>query len=233
MVNPEVVLPETDPIKSWEYDFSGKSITTKVFSSSLANTASALVVIGKDLVARSINHILEEYGDSSTATLSISPPQYALVQKLGKVKVSYYETGEVCFTGEGGEIRVKSSKPPLRVQEVENNINSGNYITKVDLSKLKLKTMSKFTLDKLYLVFKSGSFSIVTDSARKTLEIPDLVLDEPITLEMMSGDLKHLFGEITVRDMVMKNQTMYVLKSSDKEKVTYLLVRPTNKSLSW
>lgn len=233
MVQPEVVLPETEPIKSWEYDFSGKSITTKVFSSNLANTASALVVLGENLVARSINHILEEYGDSSTATLSISPSQYALVQKLGKVRVSYYGSGEVSFVGETGEVRVKSSRPPLMIQEVEKNISSGKYITKVDLSKLKLKTMNKFTLDKVYLVFKNGSFSLVTDSARKTLEIPDLVLDEQITLEMMSGDLKHLAGEVTIMEVVMKTQTLYVLKSSEKEKVTYLLVKPTNKSLTW
>ena len=233
IVQPEVVLPKTGPVKSWEYDFSGKSITTKVFSSNLANVASALVVLGENLVARSINNILEEYGDSSTATLSISPPQYALVQKLGKVRVSYYSSGEVSFSGETGEVRVKSSSPPIMIKEVEKNLSSGKYLAKVDLSKLKLKTLNKFTLDKVYLVFKSGSFSFVTDSARKTLEIPDLILDEQVTLEMMAGDLKYLAGEVTVMEVTMKSQILYVLKSSEKEKVTYLLLRPTNKSLNW
>ena len=233
IVQPEVVLPEGDPVKTWEYDFSKKSITTKVFSANLVNSASTSVILGENLVARSTNNLLEEYGDSSTAILSITPPQYALVQKLGKVKVSQWSTGEVSFLGEEGEVRVKRSRPPLLVAEVEKNLCSGGDIAKVDISKLKLKILSKFTLDKVYLVFKTGSFSIVTDSARKTLEVQDITLDSPITLEILAGDLKYLTGELSLKEVKLNTQTLYVIKSEDGEKKTYLLLKPSFKTMAW
>lgn len=229
---PEVMLPAEDPIKIWDYDFSGKSINTKVITNTV-NLASALVIIGENLVARSVNNLLEQYGDSSTATLSISPVQYALVQKLGKVRVKYYNSGEVAFVGEDREVRVKYSKPPLRIQDVEKNLTQNSSFGKIDISKLKLKILAKFTLDKVYLILKSGSFSIVTESARKTAEAPELKLQNQIILELLAGDLKYLVGEVSISEVEMRTKKLYVLRAEDKDKVTYLLVPPSYKDLSW
>lgn len=229
---PEVMLPAEDPIKIWDYDFSGKSINTKVITNTV-NLASALVIIGENLVARSVNNLLEQYGDSSTATLSISPVQYALVQKLGKVRVKYYNSGEVAFVGEDREVRVKYSKPPLRIQDVEKNLTQNSSFGKINISKLKLKILAKFTLDKVYLVLKSGSFSIVTESARKTAEAPGLKLQNQIILELLAGDLKYLTGEVSISEVEMRTKKLYVLRAEDKDKVTYLLVPPSYKDLSW
>ena len=225
MAEPPVVLPETD-CETWEYDFSGKSINVS-FSNSMS-LASSMVIVGTDLSARSINNVLEMYGDASTAKFSMTPKQFALAQKACKSSVKYWSSGEVLISGENGiEVAIRKTRPPLDVSGLESRLSPGSRLVEADLSSLKVKTFGKFIVEKLILSFTNGKATFVTESARKSIDCPGLELQEPLSLEIMAKDLKYLIGKVSVGPLVFNGQTRYIIKTEDKGKVIYVLVNKT------
>lgn len=222
--DPPVSVPDLDPESTWDYDFSGKNLDTS-FSNSITGIAAHLVIMGPNLVARNISNVLEMYGDSSTSKFCLSPKQFSLAQKLGKAKVRYWSSGEVVITGESGlEVAIKSAKKGLDLASLESRLKSGSSLFEADLSSLKVKTFGKFIVEKVILTFSEGKATFVTESARKTIECPGLTLTEPLSLEIMAKDLKHLVGKVSVSDMTVNNQTRYLIRTEDKNKVIYVMV---------
>ena len=225
LVEPPVVLPGTDP-ESWEYDFSGKSINVS-FSNSMS-LASSMVIVGTDLAARSINNVLEVYGDTSTAKFSMTPKQFALAQKAGKSVVRYWSSGEVLIKGENGvEVAIKKTRPPLDVAGLETRLSSEAKTVEADLSSLKVKAFGKFIVEKLILSFTNGKATFITESARKSIDCPGLELQEPLSLEIMAKDLKYVIGKVSIGPIVFSGQTRYIIRTEDKDKVIYVLVNKT------
>lgn len=223
---PPVSLPTSDPDFTWEYDFSGKTINT-AFSANMGLAAS-LVVLGENLVARSITNVLEMYGDSSTAKFAVTPKQFSLCQKAGKAVVKYWNSGEVLISGESGvEVAIKKSKQKIDVEGLEKRLTHDASLIRADLSSLKVKTFGKFVIEKLIMAISNEKIAFVTDSARKVVECPGLSVQEPISLEVMAKDLKYLVGKISINTMSVNNQTRYIIRTEDKEKVIYVLVAKT------
>lgn len=233
-VEPEVAFPEggLELVKSWEYDFSGKTINTAM-NSTFVSSASGLVLIGENVIARNINNILEIYGDSLTGVACITPDQYAIIQRIGKVTVSLYKPGVLVFVGGNQEVRVRKVMEALDVAAVEKSLIAGPSLAKADFSSLKLKTLNKFTLGKVYLTFRTGAVVFISDSARKTLDNPELVMDKPLTLEVQSKDIKYLNGEISLYKMDKAGRVFYILRSIEKEKTVYIMVIEAKEALSW
>lgn len=223
VTEPEVSMPDEDPIESWEYDFSNKTVNSK----SLGPTArpnSMLVMIGPDCLLRSINNILEKYGDVSTAKVAILPPQYILLSRMGKVTISIYQTGELKAVCGQAEIHIKKTAKFPDLVKLENSIFSGNSLVEFDISELKLKTFNKFVLEKVQMEINPNTgLTFITESARKTMEIPNLVLSDPIKATLWANDLKYLAGKIGVYPSAI-NPNFYTLVSKDKEKTVYILV---------
>lgn len=230
---PEVNLPDDEPTDKWSYDFSKKSINTNTNSNSVS-MASMFVVIGKDVVARNVNNVLEKYGDSSTAITCISPNEYSLLQRLGKAEIEYYSTGELKVSSEVAEVRIKKTKPKIDLEGLEKRLTSSEEgVIKVNLSDLKLKTMSKFVLEKILVTFKTGSVTLVSETAKKVFNATDLVVTGVITLEVLSKDLRYLTGEITISVFKNNNRKSYIIRSTDKEKTVYLMVKEYEGEIKW
>lgn len=227
MVEPEISLPgeikpEEEPPEVWEDDYSSKTINTKGISG--GNLSAMLVVIGKNMVARSIFATLEQYGEGDNARVSISPDQYSLIQKLGKISIKCWKKDYLqAVNEEGTEVRIRNAKPKLDLSSIENNL--GNYITEFKLPSSQTRAISKFTTEKIILVLKNGSISLVTQSARKTFE-QKLEIKDPLNLLVLSKDMKYLTGEVTVFNYMVRGKQMYMLRSNDKDKKTFLLVQP-------
>lgn len=227
---PEVNLPNSQIKESWEDDFSDKLINTKV--GSYINPNYLLVMIGPDFLCRSINNVAEKYG-SGKGLFSIMPPQYVLLQKMGKVKLNLFETGELQVIGEGSELRVKKTAIVPNLSNLENEVCQGLPIVTMDLSKVKLKTMDKFILERVYLEIKTGAVSFISESARKTIEVPDLVVEESFDIMVNAKDLKYLFGKLSIYKCNFKGTQTYSLVSRDKNKTTFIVTYPSPKTRVW
>ena len=223
-MSPVVNLADSGPEMEWAFNFSGKSINTLATLNSISQ-ASQKIVLGKNLLARAINNVLELYGDISSEAVSIGPKEYSLIQSLGEATLRTWDSGELQAYNDTREVRVRKVYPKLALEGVEKKMVTGGEICQVDFSKVKLKTVQKFILDSVQVEFKTGKVSIVGSSMRKTLEFPDLIIKEPFSIKVMSSDLKYLTGKIRVLYIGNKGlRKMYSLISTDKDKTVFILV---------
>lgn len=228
---PEVLLSETELTDSWEFDFSGKSIDTKV-NTSMISTASMVVTLGPKLIARSVNNVMELYGDSSTSKISITPEQYSLVSKLGTAKINLFSDGSMQAFNEESEVRIRKVQSGLDIAGVQKNLLQNEILSGIDLSSVKLKTINKFTFNMAYVTLKEGAIVFTSDSARKTFEVP-ISLETPLTLQVFAKDLKYFSGIISVYKIVKNNNTFYTIKSVDKDKTVYLMLSEYKGEVKW
>ena len=223
-MSPVVNLPDSGPKMEWTFNFSGKSINTLATLNSISQ-ASQKIVLGKNLLARAINNVLEMYGDISSEAVSIGPKEYSLIQSLGEATLRTWDSGELQAYNDTCEVRVRKVYPKLALEGVEKKMVTGGEVCQVDFSKVKLKTVQKFILDSVQIEFKTGRVSIIGSSMRKTLEFPDLIIKEPFSIKVMSSDLKYLTGKIRVLCIGNKGvRKMYSLISTDKDKTVFILV---------
>lgn len=221
-VEAEVPLSTDQPTKTWEYDFSKKSLVAKTDSGSLS---AKVVSLGENFIARSVLNVLELYGDSSTELFGVSPQQFLVISKLGKTTVNYWEGGSVQFIGEKGEVRIHKPYAKMGMAAMEEKLSGGSFICKVDLSNAKLKTLTKFSMDQIFIQLKTGRVAFITSSARKTVEIPGLSLGRVITLLITQRDLSLLTGEVSIYQISFNNKSAYLLKVEDGDKISYALVK--------
>lgn len=227
---PEVNLPNSQIKESWEDDFSKKSVNTK--TGNYLNLSYLLVTIGPDFLFRGVNNIFEKYGKGK-GVFSILPPQYSLIQKMGKVKLNLFETGELQVLGENQEVRVKRTALVSSLEKIEDIISEDQLIVTMDLSKVKLKTMDKFILERIYMEVKTGSVTFVSETARKTIEIPELVVNNPFDLMLNSKDLKYLLGKVSVYPYNFKNRQGHLLVSIEGDKTTYIITQQAPSTRVW
>ena len=230
MVQPEIDLPQTPIKETWEDDFSEKIVNTK--GTNLISQNHLLVTMGPDYIARVSNNIMEEYGKGQ-GLFSIFIKQYTLLMKMGKVKVNYFESGELQVIGENSEVRIRRTALFPNLVPIKSAVSQNSPLAVADLSKLKLKTLDKFILEKIYIEVRNGAISFILENARKTVEAPDIKLSSSITMMLNSSNLKYILGEISIYPYKMGNKETHLIVSRNKEKTTYILAYPAPNTLVW
>ena len=229
---PEVTLPEDEQIKdSWEYDFSGKSVDSKVNSNSISQAA-MVVTLGNNLLARSVNNVMELYGDASTAKISIIPQEYSIISKLGKVKFTLYNNWSLKVEAEKVQVRIAKVHQNLDVYGVENSLIQQEVFSNIDFSQVKLKTVNKFSFDQVYVTLKPDKVVFTSDSVRKTFEI-SLPIENEFTLQVYLKDLKYFTGQISLFKKNNGSRPFYIIRSVEKEKTVYLMLMEYRGEIKW
>lgn len=233
-----VYPPEREPDQKWTYDFSKKTINSQI-NGNTVNSASLLVVLGTNFVARNTTNVLEEYGDSSTALFSVSAQEYALISKMGKVELSYWDSGELVVRGKDSELRISKVYPKIDVVRIEEMFASKAF--KTSFPNFKYTPIGKFSTEKLYITFKTGGSTIVSLTAdlnslaaKRNIEDVHLELDKPLTLEIMPKDIYYLYGDIYVSPVTTpQGKKFYMIKSIKDDKTVYVLVKEFYGEIKW
>lgn len=222
---PPFVIPENlELLETWEYDFSGKSINSKADASTIA-LASTRVTLGPNLLARAVGPVLEYYGEANTAKVSLSIVDYKLIQKLGKVTLFLYQRGILRVEAEEAQLIFTTAKDPLSIQKMLEMFGQTSFPYSIDLSKVKIKALNKFSLKNFYLTLKNGEVVLNTQTgeARKIIPSPDLKIEEPLVLEVFQKDLPVILGNIKIGTFIQKGREFAVIQNIEGDKTTFFL----------
>lgn len=230
----EVDLPKEDPVNKMTLDLKSKSLDTKV-QGLKDNLSNQLVIIGENLLARKISSKMEIYGDPNSFAVSIRIPEYNLISKLGdKVNVEVYSNGTIKVTNELStkQVRIRRSFNKADLTQVVSNLTK-DLVATANLSEVKLKSFGKFSLDEVYVSFKTGSVTFTTDISKRVIEDPDLVVDNPFTILVYPKEVQYLVGKVHLYKCQLRGTTFYLVKTEQGEKTVYLSVRNYEGELKW